>query len=143
MADPKLTVKDGASMADPKSAAKAGKNLQDADLEKVIGNLLRYGVLTASLIVLAGGIVYLFRHGRQFPDYHQFKGEPDKMIHPKLLWQAVLRGEGRPLIQLGLLVLIATPIARIVFSVFGYLMEKDYLYTVLTVIVLLVILWNF
>jgi uncharacterized membrane protein len=130
-------------MTDPKRTPKNRKNLQDADLEKVIGNLLRYGVLTASLIVLAGGVIYLCRHGRQFPDYSRFNGEPDKMIQPRLLWQAVLRGEGRPLIQLGLLVLIATPIARIVFSIFGYLMEKDYLYTVLTVIVLLVILWNF
>ena len=55
----------------------------------------------------------------------------------------MLRGEGRPLIQIGLLVLIATPIARIVFSIFGYLLEKDYLYTVITAIVLFVILWNF
>jgi uncharacterized membrane protein len=44
---------------------------------------------------------------------------------------------------LGLLILIATPIARIAFSIIGYLLEKDYLYTVLTVIVLLVILLNF
>jgi uncharacterized membrane protein len=62
---------------------------------------------------------------------------------PGLMWQALLRGEGRPLIQLGLLLLIATPIARIAISILGYLLEKDYLYTVLTVIVLLVILWNF
>jgi uncharacterized membrane protein len=47
------------------------------------------------------------------------------------------------LIQLGLFVLIATPIARILFSVFGYLFEKDYLYVVITLLVLIVILWNF
>lgn len=119
------------------------KRMQDTDMENVIGYLLRYGVITASLVVLAGGIVYLFRHGHQVPDYGQFRGEPDKMRNPRLMWQAVMRGEGRPLIQLGLLILIATPIARIAFSIFGYLLEKDYLYTVLTVIVLLVILWNF
>jgi uncharacterized membrane protein len=119
------------------------KRMQDTDMENVIGYLLRYGVITASLVVLAGGIVYLFRHGHQVPEYGQFRGEPDKMRNPRLMWQAVMRGEGRPLIQLGLLILIATPIARIAFSIFGYLLEKDYLYTVLTVIVLLVILWNF
>jgi uncharacterized membrane protein len=119
------------------------KRMQDTDMENVIGYLLRYGVITASLVVLAGGIVYLFRHGHQVPEYGQFRGEPDKMRNPRLMWQAVMHGEGRPLIQLGLLILIATPIARIAFSIFGYLLEKDYLYTVLTVIVLLVILWNF
>jgi uncharacterized membrane protein len=44
---------------------------------------------------------------------------------------------------LGLLVLVATPIARIVLSVFGYLLEKDYLYVAITAIVLAVIGWNF
>jgi uncharacterized membrane protein len=119
------------------------KRMQDTDMENVIGYLLRYGVITASLVVLAGGIVYLFRHGHQVPEYRQFRGEPDKMRNLRLMWQAMLRGEGRPLIMLGLLILIATPIARIAFSIFGYLLEKDYLYTVLTAIVLLVILWNF
>lgn len=117
--------------------------IQDTDIEKVIGYLLRYGVISASLVVLAGGIVYLVRHGHQLPAYREFRGEPDKYREPVLMWEAVMRGEGRPLIQLGLLILIATPIARIAFSIFGYLMEKDYLYTVLTVIVLLVILSSF
>ncbi len=119
------------------------KRMQDTDMENVIGYLLRYGVITASLVVMAGGIVYLFRHGHQVPEYRQFRGEPDKMRNLRLMWQAMLRGEGRPLIMLGLLILIATPIARIAFSIFGYLLEKDYLYTALTAIVLLVILWNF
>ena len=119
------------------------KKVQDADLEKVIGNLLRYGVLTASLIVLAGGIVYLIRHGGEAPEYSQFKGEPDIMRSPGPMWQAILHGRGRPLIQFGLLVLIATPIARVFCSILGYVLEKDWLYTVLTAIVLLVILWNF
>lgn len=116
---------------------------RDTDLEQVIGELLRYGVLASSLVVLAGGIVYLLRHGGQYPQYHEFRGEPDKMRDPVLIWEAVWRGEGRPLIQLGLLILVATPVARILFSFIGYLLEKDYLYAVLTVIVLLVILFNF
>jgi len=123
--------------------AAKGKRLQDADLERFIGNLLRYGVLASSAVVLAGGIVYLFRHGAQIPQYHEFKGEPRKMREPALMWEAIWHGEGRPLIQMGLLILIATPIARIVVSCIGYLLEKDYLYAVLTVIVLLVILLNF
>jgi uncharacterized membrane protein len=116
---------------------------RDADLEQVIGELLRYGVIASSVVVLAGGIIYLVRHGGQLPQYHEFRGEPDKMRKPVLMWEAVWRGEGRPLIQLGLLILVATPIARILFSFIGYLLEKDYLYAVLTVIVLAVILCNF
>jgi uncharacterized membrane protein len=119
------------------------KKIEDSDLETVIGQLLRYGVLLSSIIVAAGGLVYLVRHGSEPPLYRQFNGEPAKMKNIGPLWQAVLRGEGRPLIQLGLLVLVATPIARIVLSIFGYLLEKDYLYVAITAIVLVVIGWNF
>ena len=119
------------------------KKVTDTDLEKIIGQLLRYGVLISSLVVLAGGIVYLIRHGRQLPPFGKFTGEPEKMREPVPMWKAIIRGEGRPLIQLGLLMLIATPIARIIFSFFGYLLEKDYLYMLITGIVLAVILWNF
>ncbi|HVU99064.1 MAG TPA: DUF1634 domain-containing protein [Puia sp.] len=130
-------------MTTSNGARRLGRKFRDADLEQIIGSLLRNGVLASSVVVLAGGIVYLVRHGGRYPEYHHFQGEPDKMRKPLLMWEAVWRGEGRPLIQLGLLILVATPIARILFSFIGYLLEKDYLYAVLTAIVLLVILCNF
>lgn len=117
--------------------------IRDQDLERIIGQLLRFGVLLSSLVVLAGGIVYLIRHGHEQPAFGSFKGEPDKMKDPFSMWKAILHGEGRPLIALGLLLLILTPIARVVFSVAGYLLEKDYLYVSITLFVLAVILWNF
>ena|ERR1700730_1111575 len=119
------------------------KKIQDTDLEKIIGRLLQYGVLLSSVVVVAGGIVYLIRHGRETPAFGTFRGEPDKMKDPTQMLKAIFRGEGRPLIAFGLLLLILTPIARILFSVAGYLMEKDYLYVVITLFVLAVILWNF
>ena len=122
---------------------RAKRKIGDQDLERIIGQLLRFGVLLSSLVVLAGGIVYLIRHGHEQPAFGSFKGEPDKMKNPVPMWKAILHGEGRPLIAFGLLLLILTPIARIVFSVAGYLLEKDYLYVVITLFVLTVILWNF
>jgi uncharacterized membrane protein len=119
------------------------KKITDTDLEKFIGQLLRFGVLLSSVIVIAGGLVYLYRHGGEMPQYHVFRGEPDKMKQLGPLLQAIGRGEGRPLVQLGLFVLIATPITRIAFSIIGYMLEKDYLYVTITVLVLAVILCNF
>jgi uncharacterized membrane protein len=106
------------------------KRMQDKDLELIIGQLLRYGVLLSSLVVVAGGIVYLVRHGYQQPAFDTFRGEPDKMRKPLEMWKAIGHGEGRPLIALGLLLLILT-------------LEKDYLYVLITLFVLAVILWNF
>jgi uncharacterized membrane protein len=119
------------------------KKIQDKDLELIIGQLLRYGVLLSSLVVAAGGFVYFIRHGYQQAVFDTFRGEPDKMRKPLEMLKAIGHGEGRPLIAFGLLLLILTPIARIVFSIIGYLMEKDYLYVLITGFVLAVILWNF
>ncbi|HEV3411434.1 MAG TPA: DUF1634 domain-containing protein [Puia sp.] len=121
----------------------AKKKITDEDLERMIGQLLRTGVVVSSAVVLLGGIIYLIRHGGQQPQFGSFHGEPDKMVYPAAMWRAIWRGEGRPLIALGLLLLILTPIARIAFSIFGYLLEKDYLYVLITLFVLAVILWNF
>ena len=49
---------------------------------------------------------------------------------------------GKSIIQFGLLLLIATPIARVMFSVVGFAVERDYLYVALTLIVLGVLLYS-
>lgn len=115
---------------------------QDRDIEQRMGNLLRYGVLTALLVVLIGAVVYLFQHGSGKPSYRQFVGEPKRLIEIKKVWQSAMQGRGRSIIQLGLFILIATPIARIVFSVIGYILEKDYLYILITLIVLGAIIFS-
>ena len=105
-----------------------------------MGNLLRYGVLLSALIVVAGGSIYLWKHGAETPAYGIFEGEPKRLTQARAIWQTALGGSGRSVIQLGLLVLIATPIARILFSVIGFILEKDILYTCITLFVLAVII---
>jgi uncharacterized membrane protein len=107
-----------------------------------MGNILRLGVILSASIVAAGGIIFLLKHGSEMPHYHSFKSEPHQLRNITEIWQTALQGRGRSLIQLGLLVLIATPVTRIIFSVIGYLIEKDYLYAVLTCTVLCIILFS-
>ena len=112
---------------------------QDRDIEQIMGNLLRYGVLASLFVVLLGAVLYLLQHGDEKPLYRQFSGEPKRLIEIRQVWQSALQGRGRSIIQLGLFILIATPVARIVFSVIGYILERDYLYIVITLVVLSVI----
>lgn len=114
--------------------------MQDRDIEQIMGNLLRYGVLTSLVVVLIGAGFYLFQHGTEPPSYRKFLGEPKRFSEVKEVLRSAWQGRGRSIIQLGLFILIATPIARIVFSIVGYILEKDYLYIVITLIVLSVIL---
>ena len=46
---------------------------------------------------------------------------------------------GRGLIQLGLLLLIATPVARVIFSVVGFFRQRDWMYVAITMMVLLLL----
>ena len=116
--------------------------VDDKDLERIMGGLLRYGVLASLIVVLIGAVFYLSQHGNEAPSYKKFLGEPKKFSEIKQVWSFTLQGRGRSIIQLGLFILIATPIARIVFSIIGYILERDYLYIAITLIVLSIILFN-
>ena len=116
--------------------------IQDRDIENIMGNLLRYGVLASLFVVLIGAAFYLLQHGSETPNYKKFLGEPKRLSEFKQVLHSAFQGRGRSIIQLGLFILIATPIARIVFSIIGYILERDYLYIIITVIVLGVILFS-
>ncbi len=108
----------------------------DERVEIIIGNLLRAGVTIAAALVFAGAIVYLARHGGERPDRSVFRGEPADLRSITGIVHDAIALRGRGLIQLGLLVLIATPVARVAFSVFAFLKQRDWLYVGVTMIVL-------
>ena len=108
----------------------------DQKIDEVMGLVLRSGVILAAVIVLAGGIVFLSRHPGAVRDYHMFQGEPMEYKSVIAIGHDAAELHGRGLIQLGLLVLIATPIARVVFSLFAFLWQRDWTYVVVTAIVL-------
>ncbi|MBF2076213.1 MAG: DUF1634 domain-containing protein [Synechococcales cyanobacterium C42_A2020_086] len=108
----------------------------DEQIEQTVGNLLRFGVLLAAGVVALGGVLYLFRYGNTTPDYHIFRGEPSSLRSPTGIVSEALLLERRGLIQLGLLLLIATPIARVAFSVVAFWKQRDHLYVAITLVVL-------
>lgn len=112
------------------------KKSSDRQLEKLIGNLLKYGVIIASAIVLLGGVLYLIRHGSEPADYHIFRGQPAEFRSPAGVVTAILSGSRRGIIQFGLLVLIATPIARVAISLLTFLRHRDFTYVIVTLCVL-------
>jgi uncharacterized membrane protein len=82
-------------------------------LERTIGIVLRAGVVASSVCLAAG------------------------------LGLALLNGEGGlagVLLRTGIIVLLATPVARVVVSIAQYASERDWTFTLLTVIVLVELL---
>jgi len=114
----------------------------DQWVEEIVGNLLRSGVILAAVVVLAGGILYLIRYGACVPDYRVFHGEPVDLRSVSEIITDVVELCSRGIIQFGLLLLIATPIARVAFSAFAFALERDRLYIVVTLIILTVLLYS-
>jgi uncharacterized membrane protein len=115
-------------------------SFKDKDMQAVIGWVLRAGVFISMTVVFIGGVIYLYRHGQTIPNYHEFKGVPDFVHSASGIINGIINLRGRAIIQAGIILLIATPIIRVIFSAIGFIMEKDHLYTGITFIVLLVII---
>ena len=105
-------------------------------MDQIMAVLLRSGVSLAAGLVFIGGIVYLSRHDLPTINYRVFQGEPQEYRTVGGILREATTFHGRGLIQLGLLVLIATPVARVLFSVIAFLYERDWTYVAITVIVL-------
>ena len=114
----------------------------DRRVETIVGNLLRTGVLLSAAIILAGGLIFLVRHATEPANYRIFRGEPSDLRHVRGIVRTAAALRGRGIIQLGLLLLIATPIARVAFSLFGFAEENDRMYMAFTAIVLVILVYS-
>jgi len=111
-------------------------------VEGIVGNLLRVGVIVAAVVVLSGGVLYLFRYGSSLPQYQVFQGEPADLRSISGIVMDALALRRRGVIQFGLLLLIATPVARVAFSVVAFALEHDRTYVIVTLIVLALLLYS-
>jgi uncharacterized membrane protein len=117
-------------------------SINDEDFDVTLARVLRIGVIISASVIATGGVVYLSRHGFESPAYHVFRGEAGRLRSPGGILGEAANLSGRGLIQLGLLILIATPIARVVFSVIGFLRAGDRLYTAITLFVLALLAYS-
>ena len=114
----------------------------DHRIETIMGNLLRGGVVLSAVVVLIGAAVYLKHQGHMLAQYRVFHGEPGDLRSVKGIVTDASARDGSGIIQLGLLFLIATPVARVVFSVFAFAIQRDSLYVVATLVVLAVLAFS-
>jgi uncharacterized membrane protein len=115
------------------------KTWNDRKMSDIMGTLLRVGVLSAASVVLLGGILFFIQHPGDLFEFGTFKGEPSRLRQINVILQEAFSLRSRAVIQLGLLLLIATPVARVLFSLVGFIFEKDWIYGVITFIVLLIL----
>jgi uncharacterized membrane protein len=108
----------------------------DQRVEQTIGRLLRNGLRIAAAVVAVGAVVYLIRHGAEKPNYRFFSGQPADLRTIGGILRETLDWRGMGLIQLGLVLLLATPVARVAFSVVAFVLQRDRFYVLVTLVVL-------
>jgi uncharacterized membrane protein len=101
----------------------------DNRIERQMGTLLQVGVLVSAAVMALGGIFYLAGHGRDTVALSTFH---------KVAWSQNTR-----VLQVGVLLMIATPVLRVLFAVFAFAKAQDWLYSAVAATVLALILWGF
>ena len=115
---------------------------EDYALEQRLGILLRGGVILSAAVTLIGGIMYLAVHGSAPAAFHVFAGEPAGLRTVGGVIGGVARGDSASIIQLGVLLLIATPVARVFISVIGFARERDWMYVACSMLVLALLVYG-
>ncbi len=110
--------------------------MSDYDVEQFIGRMLRLGVVLATTVTLVGGALLLIRHGSARPAFSDFRGEPSHLTSIGGIVGGVRALRADSIVQLGILLLIATPVARVAFTLVAFILQRDRVYIVLTTIVL-------
>lgn len=118
------------------NAAQNHPRRDDRPVEIIIGHVLRSGVLVAAGVVLAGASVYLLRHGFEQAEYGVFRSEPADLCSVAGIVADACQLRGRGLIQLGLLLLIATPVLRVTIAALAFAFQRDFLYVAVSLVVL-------
>jgi uncharacterized membrane protein len=134
-------------MSEPPPGGEPGRSgargWSDERVEQVVGNLLRVGVVLSALVVLAGGVCYLYQEGSApASEHHVFKGEPAQTRRILGIIRDAWGLHPLGLIEFGLLLLIATPVARVVFSVVAFIAQHDRTYVMITLLVLAILLYS-
>jgi uncharacterized membrane protein len=116
-------------------------------VDRLIAYVLRGGV-TISVIVVLAGLIITFAHHREYFSSRPALGALTNpgAGYPRSIGavvEGVREGRGQAIVSLGLLLLIATPVARVAVSIAVFVIERDRLYVVITAVVLALLLLSF
>ena len=116
--------------------------MDDQRLENIIGQLLRGGVLLAAATVLTGGVLFIARHHAEAVHDRTFVLSAPETRAVTGIARSALHGDSAAIIQMGLVLLVLTPVARVVIAMLGFLLERDRFYAVVSLTVLVILTYS-
>jgi uncharacterized membrane protein len=129
-------------MTAPRDPDERAPRWTDHQIDQVIGRVLQIGVLTAAIVTIVAGVLYLRQHGAATADYATFRGVPQTLSSLAGIVRGVAAGNRAALVQAGLVLLILTPMARVALTLGAFVVQRDRLYVLLTGLVLAVLVYG-
>lgn len=114
----------------------------DQDLDITVAGMLRFGVSLAAVVVFAGGALLLRNPWSAIPDYTRFHAGGPELRTLRGIFHGAIHLDPKSIIQLGLLLLIATPVARVVYCIVGFARQRDRFYVLVSSFVLAVLIYS-
>lgn len=114
----------------------------DRHLALEVGGILRIGVIVSSAVIALGLVPFIVKEGARHADYHVFRGEPAAFRSVSGAVVDATRADPRGIMQLGVLLLVATPFARVALCLVEFARARDRLYVGVSLLVLLALSWG-
>ena len=114
----------------------------DRKVELLIGRMLQAGVLVSATVVLAGLALMLARGAAPPERFEIFRGTASPLRSLTGIARGARALDGAAVAQLGLVLLVATPVARVALTLVAFLRQRDRLYVALTTVVLALLLYG-
>jgi len=111
-------------------------------MEQIVGRILQLGVLLAAVVVLVGAFLLVSQSGFTVASFRTFAGEPSALTSVGQIIRGAFTGESRAIVQLGILLLIATPVTRVAITLVAFVYHRDRFYIAVTALVLALLLYG-
>ena len=109
------------------------------EMDDVIAYVLRIGVIISVILILIGSVLLFVQGSSNGFSIGELASTSSKINTSLFSISGIMNGllsyQGLDFILLGLIVLIITPIARVIASVLSFMYERNWLYVVITLIV--------
>lgn len=121
--------------------------MKDERLQAGLATMMVGGTVVAGAIIAVGMVWFIGTHVGLKPEDHIFTGEPKYFENPISMVARALNleeiGHRRSLIMIGVLLLLLNPVARVALAAVGFAVQRDRMYSVISLIVLAVLLISF
>ena len=119
------------------------KTVTDKEMEVSIAEMLRFGVSLSAVFVFLGGVLYLRRPWLAAPNDEHFVAGTESIRGIDAVLRGAIHLDAKSVIDLGILVLIATPIVRVVFCIVGFARQKSRVYVLISTSVFAILIYSF